>query len=215
MKAVLFDMDGVIVDSEHYWEILARGLMTELCKEWSDQQERMLVGLSINGLYGFFKDNMKVYVTRDEFAKMYDDLAETIYAEKTNLMPGFMEFISRLSSEKRLIALVSSSPRPWIDMVIDRFSLGRFFSLTVSADELDAAGKPSPDIYLFAADRLGVSPRDCVVIEDSENGVISAKSAGMFCIGYRNGANKDQNLSGADMIVDSFSKIALGGTCRQ
>ena len=91
--------------------------------------------------------------------------------------------------------------------MLERFSLRDSFKVVVSADELAGEGKPSPAIYLLTAIRLGVSPHRCIAIEDSKNGVLSAKNAGMFCVGYRNGFNEEQDLSRADMIIHHFAEF--------
>ena len=92
-------------------------------------------------------------------------------------------------------------------MVMDKFSLWGAFDVVVSAEEVNGNGKPAPDIYLYTAQQLGVGPGDCVVIEDSKNGVLSARSAGMFCIGLRNGFNEEQDLSAADVVVEGFEEL--------
>lgn len=92
--------------------------------------------------------------------------------------------------------------------MLTRFGLRDAFKAVVSADELDGEGKPSPVIYLRTAQRLDVDPRQCIAVEDSKNGALSAKSAGMYCIGFRNGFNEEQDLSRADMIIHRFSELA-------
>ena len=91
--------------------------------------------------------------------------------------------------------------------MLERFSLRNSFQVVVSADELHGQGKPSPAIYLLTAKRLGIRPQRCVAIEDSQNGVLSAKNAEMFCVGFRNGFNNEQDLSRADMIIHHFADI--------
>ena len=91
--------------------------------------------------------------------------------------------------------------------MLQRFSLRESFKIVVSADELAGEGKPSPAIYLHTAKRLGIRPDRCIAIEDSKNGVLSAKKAEMFCIGFRNGFNDEQDLSNADMIIRHFTEF--------
>lgn len=209
-KAVILDMDGVIVDSEIHWKSLGDKAMSEFFEGWSDVDNRKITGMSVRNIYRSLKDCLRVNITMKEFERKYDEMAKIVYREKTKLIPGIMEFMNRLSEDKIPMALVSSSPRFWIDMVMDRFKLRKFFTLIISSDDLDGKGKPAPDIFLLAAKRLGILPKDCLVIEDSENGVESAKAAGMFCVGFRNGFNRDYNLSRADIIVDGLNKIDIG-----
>ena len=108
------------------------------------------------------------------------------------------------------VALASSSPANWIDIVLDRFDLRESFDAVVSADVLDGKrGKPEPDIYLLTASRLREDPKRCIVIEDSKNGILSARAAGMYCIGFRNGFNQEQDLSAANMLIDSYAELDM------
>jgi beta-phosphoglucomutase-like phosphatase (HAD superfamily) len=93
--------------------------------------------------------------------------------------------------------------------MLDRFSLRDSFKVVVSADELAGRGKPSPAIYLLTAARLGIRPNRCIAIEDSQNGVLSAKNAEMYCVGFRNGFNDEQDLSRADAIIHHFAEFDL------
>ncbi|HYO48239.1 MAG TPA: HAD-IA family hydrolase, partial [Chloroflexia bacterium] len=118
------------------------------------------------------------------------------------------ESLSLLLGSNVKVALASSSPMSWIDIVRDRFDLRDKFDVVVSADELQGEGKPSPAIYLLTARRIAVQPEECVVIEDSKNGALSATRAGMFCVGIRNGFNDEQDLSAADMLINDFDKLS-------
>jgi len=209
MKAFLFDMDGVIVDSERYWEDIKYNFVSKLCKSWSDEFDEKILGLSVIDTFNMIKDNLKTNITVEEFIKKNDEMAVSVYNERVSLTPGFMDFIKKLSDEKIPLAIVSSSAKPWISMVLDRFSLRDYFSLIVGGDDVSGKSKPDPDIYLLAAEKMGVSPRDCIVIEDSKNGIISAKDAGMFCIGFKNGFNDKQDLSRADIVVKKFNDIDI------
>jgi HAD superfamily hydrolase (TIGR01509 family) len=134
-------------------------------------------------------------------------MANQIYGQKVSLMPGFQESLSMLRANRVPVALASSSPMSWINIVLDRFDLSHAFDVVVSADELDGRGKPSPAIYLHTASKLGVKPEKCLVIEDSMNGVLSAKNAGMFCVGFRNGFNEEQDISRADIIIHDMAEL--------
>jgi HAD superfamily hydrolase (TIGR01509 family) len=124
-----------------------------------------------------------------------------------SLLEGCAALLYALNSKNIPVALASSSPTSWINIMLDRFSLRDSFKVVVSADELVGQGKPSPAIYLLTATRLGVSSDRCIAIEDSKNGVLSAKNAGMFCIGFRNGFNEEQDLSRADIIIHHFAEF--------
>jgi HAD superfamily hydrolase (TIGR01509 family) len=205
---VIFDMDGVIVDSERHWKLLEGFFLRSLVPAWGERDQGRIIGLSLHDLYRMLVDEYGVTETRERFTALYFEMANEIYAEKVSLMEGFQDVLLRLAEQDVPVALASSSPLPWINIVLDRFALRPYFRVVISADELaDGEGKPSPTIYLLAAQRLGVAPGDCIVIEDSQNGVLSAKRAGMYCIGFRNGFNDEQDLSAADTIIHSFHEF--------
>jgi HAD superfamily hydrolase (TIGR01509 family) len=207
MDALIFDMDGVIVDSELHWKSVEGFFLQSLVPTWTSADQGKIIGLSVRGLYDMLAGEYGLKETRERFEALYEEMASDIYMRKVSLMDGFMELLTGLNGQSLPVALSSSSPTSWIDMVVGRFDLRPHFKAIVSADELDGEGKPSPAIYLFTAEKLGVDPRSCVAIEDSKNGVVSAKRAGMFCIGFRNGFNEEQDLSTADMIIHSLSEL--------
>lgn len=215
MQAVIFDMDGVIVDSEYHWKIQEDLLFSKILKNISKEKLDQIIGINVNDIYEMFKDDLDGDVTREEFLNEFDKLAMEIYSKKVKMHEGFMELINSIHNKNIPIALVSSSPKPWVDIVIDRFSIRKYFNLIVTAEDVNLKAKPAPDIYLLAAKKLGISPRDCVAIEDSKNGVVSAKDAGMSCIGYDGGSHDNQDLSRADMIVKDFKDIDIGELCKQ
>jgi HAD superfamily hydrolase (TIGR01509 family) len=206
---VIFDMDGVVVDSELYWGKPDFNFLRSLIPGWDMNKHMKRTGISIYDIHESLKPEFSVSIKKSEFLNKYHRLAEEIYGKKSLLLPGFLEFIRSLKREGFKTAIVSSSPRSWIDIVMKRFGIANLFDRIVSADGFKGRGKPAPDIYLHAAGELGVNPGDCVVIEDSENGVASAKAAGMKCIGFR-GKNKTgvQELSRADFVVDGFSELS-------
>src|SRR5205823_2578363 len=137
-----------------------------------------IIGLSIDTLYAMLVTEYGLQMPKDQFLTLYHGMASEIYGQKSSLIEGFRELLADLTAYGVPLALASSSPRPWIDILLDRFDLRASFHVVVSADELQGAGKPSPAIYLLTAERLGVDPRGCIVIEDSRNGVLSEKPRG-------------------------------------
>jgi HAD superfamily hydrolase (TIGR01509 family) len=207
MDALIFDMDGVIVDSELHWKSVEGFFLQSLVPGWSSADQGKIIGLSVRSLYDMLADEYGLKESREHFEALYEEMASAIYLRKASLMDGFRELLAGLNARNIPVALASSSQMAWINMVVDRFGLRPHFKAIVSADELDGDGKPSPAIYLFTAARLGVDPRRCIAIEDSTNGVLSAKSAGMFCVGFRNGFNEEQDLSSSDSIIHSLTEL--------
>ncbi len=207
MHAVIFDMDGVIVESESHWKTFERDFLPSLIPTWSHADQRKILGLSLDDLYTLLRNEYSLQKTKDRFVMLYHEMANEIYGQKVSLTEGFSDLLSLLNKHGILIGLASSSPRNWIDIVLHRFGLQDSFHVVVSADEVEGKGKPSPAIYLLTARRLGVPAVRCIAVEDSKNGVLSAKHARMFCIGLRNGLNEEQDLSKADLVIRSFAEL--------
>ncbi len=209
VEAVIFDMDGVIVDSELHWKKLEGFFLQSLVQGWNAEAQSKIIGLSVHDLYSLLVTQYGLDRPQAEFFELYNGMAREIYRQHASLLPGFLDLLTALQEAQVPLALASSSPMDWIRMALDRFSLHEAFSVVVSADELNGEGKPSPAIYLLTAQRLGVAPERCAVIEDSKNGVLSAKRAGMYCIGFQNGFNEEQDLSAADVLVQGFPSLPL------
>jgi HAD superfamily hydrolase (TIGR01509 family) len=207
MDAVIFDMDGVIVDSEIHWKTSEGFFLQSLIPGWSTNDQDRIIGLGVLDLYALLVDTYHLQKTQEEFLEIYQEVANQIYGQKVSLIAGFKELLSALNTHHIPVALASSSPTSWINIMLERFSLRNSFQVVVSADELQGQGKPSPAIYLLTAKHLGIRPQKCVAIEDSQNGVLSAKNAEMFCVGFRNGFNGEQDLSRADIIIHHFAEL--------
>jgi HAD superfamily hydrolase (TIGR01509 family) len=200
-------MDGVMVESESHWRTFERDFLTSLTPTWSQADQRKILGLGLDDLYTFLSSKYHVKTTKDQFVRRYHERAREIYGQHVALTEGFSDLLSLLNQHRVLVGLASSSPRNWIDLVLQRFGLQGSFQVVVSAEEVEGKGKPEPAIYLLTTQQLGVPAARCVAIEDSKNGVLSAKQAGMFCIGLRNGFNEEQDLSKADLIIHHFAEL--------
>jgi HAD superfamily hydrolase (TIGR01509 family) len=205
---VIFDMDGVIVDSELYWGKPDFEFLKSLIPGWDERRQMNRKGVSIYDVYESLKSDFRASIRKSEFLNKYHRLAEDIYGRKSSLLPGFLDFAKRLRCEGFKTAIVSSSPTSWIDIVIKRFGIASLFDTVVSGEGFEGKGKPAPDIYLHAAGELAAKPAECVVIEDSANGVASAKAAGMRCVGIRGGSEPGNDLSGADLVVNGFHELS-------
>ena len=208
LKAVLFDMDGVLIDSELHWQPAQEELLDGLGLDWDTLDYKSTLGLSLRDLYDTLCTKYSLSISRELFNELYDGVAKKIYAEKSSIIKGFFEFASDLKDNGVKIALVSSSPHRWIEIVIKRFSLEKTFDTIISSDDVGGEGKPSPKIYTYTAEKIGVMPNECIVIEDSYNGVLSAKRANMYSIGFRNGFNDNQDLSPAHNEIIGFASVS-------
>lgn len=181
MTAVLFDMDGVIVDSERYWiETEETEILPEVVPDQGVEVAE-ITGRPYKEIYTYLDENYEVAVTRERFLELFDEAAERIYGEEIELMDGFQQLCADIRETGASIALVTSSPHHWLEIALDRFGLE--FDAVVSADDV-SAGKPAPDVYQRAAREVDEEPADCIAVEDSTTGARSATAAGAFCIGY-------------------------------
>jgi len=180
IEAVVFDLDGVLIDSEPVWEQVRREVVAEHGGRWAPDAQQRLMGMSTAEWARYLSEDLGVGLSPDAVAALVIERMAARYAGGLPLLPGAAETVRALAARWPL-GLASSSPPELIGAVLDAAALRDCFAATVSADEV-ARGKPAPDIYLAAADRLGRPPRRCAAVEDSTNGLRSAAAAGLHVI---------------------------------
>jgi len=180
IEAVVFDMDGVLIDSEPVWERVRRGFVASRCGRWpADAQDRMM-GMSTAEWSAYISADFGVGLTPQQVAEQVIAAMAAEYGEHLPLLPGAIDAVRSLAGRWPL-GVASSSPRSLIETVLSTADLGSAFGAVVSSEEVPR-GKPAPDVYLAAAERLSVSPKACAAIEDSSNGLRSAAAAGFTVI---------------------------------
>jgi HAD superfamily hydrolase (TIGR01509 family) len=182
--AVIFDLDGVLVDSEQLWNGAKEALVRETGGAWRDEAATAMMGMSSPEWAAYLHDELGVPMDVGAINREVVRRMEEGYRRDLPLLPGAVEAVRRLAARWPL-GLASSSNRELIDLVLEVAGFGDAFRVTVSSEEV-ARGKPAPDVYLAAAGRLGVRPERCVAIEDSSNGLRSAAAAGMKVIAVPN-----------------------------
>jgi len=203
--AVLFDMDGVVVDSERYWpELEAERIFPEVVPEQGVQPEEVM-GMYYREIYDYLADNYEVAVDRDRFVEVFDATARELYGERVALMDDFQDLLIDLQAQGTRVGLVTSSPHPWIDVVLDRFDLADSFDAVVSAEDVPH-GKPEPDVYERAVEEIGVAPDHCVAVEDSPTGARAARAARLRCLGYT-GVHDGLDPSAVDGIAATPAEL--------
>ncbi|MCM8711405.1 HAD family phosphatase [Clostridium sp. SYSU_GA19001] len=210
LKAVIFDMDGVIFDSELVHAKLEKSLLKEMGVDLTHEEIESFVGTSSYYMWEMLKGKYGLSKTVEELVKIErDSYFELLVSEnhEDNIVKGVKELIQELHKNKVKLAVASSSPVNVIDTVVDMYDIRQYFNALVSGDYVERS-KPNPDIFLYAAEKLGVKPEECIVIEDSSNGVLAAKRAEMKCIGYRNVNSGKQDLSPADLVISDYSEIS-------
>ncbi|WP_436346131.1 HAD family hydrolase [Natronorubrum sp. FCH18a] len=207
MSAVLFDMDGVLVNSEDYWVEFEREDLFPDAVPDDDVDLAETSGMNFREIYDYLEAEYGTAISREEWVDRFSAAAEEIYTERVDLLDGTHDVLEQLNENDVPTALVSSSPHEWISWVTDRFDLEDGFDHVISADDIDAASKPEPDVFEYAADEVGVPAEECAVVEDSENGIEAASRAETTVIAYRIDAHGDIDYSPADEVVDSAAGI--------
>jgi HAD superfamily hydrolase (TIGR01509 family) len=206
--AVVFDMDGVLVDTEHLWDEVREELTTEWGGRYTPEAQEAMMGMSslewsryLHETVGLGEppETINAEVVRRMLAR---------YEVELPVVPGAVDAVRRLDGEGFRLAVASSSNRELIDAVLRRLDLAALFEATVSSEEV-GRGKPAPDVYLEAARRLGVPPSSCAAIEDSASGIRSAHDAGMRVIAYpnRHFPPSADVLASADVVIDSLGEL--------
>jgi HAD superfamily hydrolase (TIGR01509 family) len=180
VDAVVFDLDGVLIDSEPVWEQVRRDYVAETGGEWQPDSQRRLMGMSTSEWACYLSEELGVGREPDRVAADVIERMARRYDQELPLLPGAVEAVGRAAARWPL-GLASSSPRRLIDLVLDKAGLAGRFAVTRSTEEVPH-GKPAPDVYLAVVAELHVRPAACVAVEDSSNGLRSAHAAGMRVI---------------------------------
>ena len=207
IEAVVFDLDGVIVDSEQLWDDTRRRLAEERGGRWTETASRDMMGMSSVEWSRYMHDVIGLAEPPDEISGEVVRRLEDVYREELPLLEGAVAAVERLARRWPL-GLASSSNRELIDLVLELSGLERHFRASVSSEEV-ARGKPAPDVYLEAARRVGVAAERCAAIEDSHNGIRSAKAAGMRVVAIPNPRFPpgEETLAAADVVLDSLAEL--------
>jgi HAD superfamily hydrolase (TIGR01509 family) len=207
IEAVVFDLDGVIVDSEELWNEVREGLARERGGSWSEQAQADMMGMSSSEWSQYMHDVVGLSdppeeINREVVRRMLDR-----YTKRLPLIDGAVEAVKRMAARWPL-GLASSSNRELIDRALEVSGLAPYFRATVSSEEV-GRGKPAPNVYLEAARRLGVDPRRCAAIEDSANGIRSAHAAGVLVVAAPNRAFPPPGdvLALASVVLQSISEL--------
>jgi HAD superfamily hydrolase (TIGR01509 family) len=207
IDGVVFDLDGVLLDSEQIWDSVREDLVRDRGGRWHEQAQRDMMGMSSHEWSRYLHDELGVPDPPEEISAEVVRRLESRYRERLPVLPGAREAVERLAARWPL-ALASSSNRELIDLALELLGVRDLFAATVSSEEV-ARGKPAPDVYLEAARRLGLDPARAAAVEDSHNGIRAAKAAGMRVIAIPNEhfPPDEDALSQADVVLDSLAEL--------
>jgi HAD superfamily hydrolase (TIGR01509 family) len=207
IEAVVFDLDGLLLDSEQVWDEVREQLVKERGGRWHERAQTEMMGMSSVEWSRYMHDELGLSEPPDEISGEVVRRLEERYQRELPLIDGAREAVERLAARWPL-GLASSSNRELIDLVLALSGLAPFFHVTVSSEEVPR-GKPAPDVYLEAARGLGVPPERCAAVEDSRNGIRSAKAAGMKVIAIPNPhfPPGEDSLALADVTLGSLAEL--------
>jgi len=210
ITTIIFDMDGVIVDSEPIHQALELEMFQELGLVISENEHKTYVGSSSIDMWNRIREKHHLKKTPEELllygrAKYWEALDQ----HRVPLVKGSRELIVDFHHKGYIVQVASSATRPTVNKVIDHFQLQAYFAHRIGGNEVKRS-KPDPEIFLKAARQSNSNPEKCLVIEDSANGVKAAKAAGMRCIGYINPGTGAQDLNQADLVIKNLKEITIG-----
>jgi beta-phosphoglucomutase family hydrolase len=207
-KAVIFDMDGVIAETEHAHIVAEKQTMLKYGIEISEDELHEYTGTTAKVMFTSLIEKYKLNTTFDRIFKEKEEILFKLLEEDVHPTKGVIDLLHKLKKMKIKLAVASSSHKRMIEYVLKKLKIIDLFDSIVGAEDIDRS-KPDPEIFLVSAKRLNVKPKECIVVEDSKLGVEAAKKAGMKCLGYVNPSSGKQDLSKADFVADDFCKLDI------
>jgi HAD superfamily hydrolase (TIGR01509 family) len=207
IDAVVFDLDGLLLETEELWDEVRETLARERGGRWGESAQRDMMGMSSTEWSRYMHETVGLAEPPEEINDLVVERMAERYRSQLPLLPGAVEAVERIAARWPL-GVASSSNRGLIDLVLELSGLASKFRATVSSEEV-ARGKPAPDVYLEAARRLGVDPKRAAAVEDSESGIRSASSAGMRVVAIPNRSfpPSDEALGLADVVLESLADL--------
>ncbi|MBN1501533.1 MAG: HAD family phosphatase [Spirochaetes bacterium] len=210
-EAVIFDMDGVLIDSEPLHYEAETSIFKIIGADFTEEERHSFIGTSIRSMYGDIIKRFNLKQTVEELINQDKKIRLEFFSAIQELKPieGVENLLVLLKKEKIKTAIASSSSEEIINLIIEKLGFADYFDVIVSGDSVLHA-KPEPDIFLKTVELLNTDTTKCIIIEDSKNGVIAAKKSGIKVIAYKNINSGIQDLSSADIIVNSINEINPG-----
>jgi HAD superfamily hydrolase (TIGR01509 family) len=206
ISAVVFDMDGVIIDSQPMHYEASRLALERAGIKVPQEEFYRFTGMAADTYHAELVKRYGLEMPIGEWFEESEKAIKEVFSGDVKAVEGVKGLLDALKAKGVRIGMASSSSRRFLRDINSRLGISDFFEVVASAQDVEHS-KPAPDIYLYAANKMGLAPHDCAAIEDANAGVRAAKSAGMLCIGFRNPNSKEQDLSQADMVSDSMEEI--------
>lgn len=208
LEAVIFDMDGVIINSEPLHYEANQQLFDKLGFSVPMDEYSNYIGISTEKMWEDLRDKYDLNENLDTLTDKHREHTHEFIRKNMNgnEIPGIRKILEELKDKNIKTAVASSSSKDLIETVLKGFDLCQYFDISVSGEEVEK-GKPNPDIFIYVAKKLKVNIKNCLVIEDSTNGIKAAKKAGAKCIGFNNPDSHGQDLTKADIVINKFEVL--------
>jgi len=210
IKAIIFDMDGVLVDSERIHIAIEKRQFSLNNLPISDEEHQQYMGVSSEIMWQTIAKLHTLSLSVNELIEQHRIESHRYFSELNEIpvMPGLVDLLENLKTKGYTLAVASSSTPEIIDLILNKTHLKKYFQVMVSAKQAGKS-KPEPDVFLMAAQKLGVSPAHCLVVEDSDNGIKAAIAAQMMCVAYQGPDADPKNQTEANYVVKSFAQLEL------
>ena len=206
IQALAFDMDGVLIDSQPLHYAIDMAVLKACGYPATLETVTTFTGISNPDRWPKYKQSLALSQSVDRLIELQTQIMiETFTQADLRPIAGIPSFLKLLKSQNIPCAVASSSSHELINLVLNKCEIGEFFTHLISGEDVKA-GKPAPDIYLKAAETFGLSPENCMAVEDAASGILAAKNAGFTCIGYVNPNTHGQDFTHADYVVSHFDQ---------
>jgi beta-phosphoglucomutase family hydrolase len=210
IEAIIFDMDGVLVDSEPFHVAIEKNQFRLNQVSISDEEHHEYMGSTSDVMWKKIAERQTLKLSVEELVEQNKTESIRFFSELSEIpvMPGLTDLLDKLQLKNYPLAVASSSFPEIIELILQKTGLKKYFQVIVSSEEAGKS-KPEPDVFLLAAKKLGVKPENCLVIEDSANGIAAAHAAGMSCVAYQGSGAEPQTQKEADAIVQNFVQLGM------
>jgi HAD superfamily hydrolase (TIGR01509 family) len=211
IKAIIYDMDDLMVNSDPLHIVAWEKILQNFNKKFTDIPEEIrskFIGMRVIDISKSIIEILHLDTDLESFYNERINIFLDIVKNDLEEMPGLIYSLQLFKSHNFKIAIASSGAKQYIDLVLDKFDIRKYFDVIISGDCV-SIGKPHPETYLVASEKLGLNPRECVVLEDATNGIEAAIQAGCKCIAIINTNTVPQNYSKANLVLNSLNDITL------